>query len=492
LGGSATAKAICLLAIFIVGLVQAAIDETVLVIALIRYGNITPESGLGITKYGDNPPKYLYSERLILTEVGKRQMFLMGKYYKEKYPALLGDNLKNNDITVISSDNSRTVMAAHAFLLGLSEDTDTLETDLGDPRLSPKFKPKIKNLSLEVPNLYTPIPAGWNTITIQTTSAENDTLLNLNSKEVCPNRNLILSRREKQRLEKYLNATEAMNTVANIYGISRDKINYTDLIYCYSLFSLVQSDYYRRNKPIINKTGQYADVYKTLSNCSAASLIATYGSDKDVITDASNLFINITKILSNFIARDMNPIRDLKSKLKKRKFVVYSAHKKSFFPAMVILGMSSRKCVENEYRGLPLPENQKCLEFPHSGTHISFEVVRRKSTETSTDYTYWVRTYFKEMPVTLPNQNSTLIPSEEFLKFINSSINLSWEADCGLFPPSKLIVDSQQWLVLLIISNAALFLIISFIFWYMWRRSSSKSDANVDDSQNYSIIIGHV
>ena len=477
-----------MIALSITNLVLGVEGETVLLISLIRYGNTNPEF-INFTKYGDQAPKNRFAEPLMLTEVGKRQMFLMGRYYQMKYPKFLGDNLKNNDVTTISSESTRTVMAAHSFLLGISKETDVLQTKSEDNRLEPLFLPFNTETKIAKPTFETPIPPGWNTIAIQSTAAANDTLLNLNSKEVCPNRNMILSKREKDRLEQYMKISYALKTVADIYGIDHAKINFTSINTCYVLFSLVQSDYYRKNNPIISKTGNYSDIYNTLEDCSAASLISTYGNEEDIITDASNLFINISKTVQDFIFRDSNTTIDAKLKKRKRKFVLYSSHKKSFFPAMVILGMSSKQCVENRFRGLDAPKNKNCFEFPHAATHISFEVIRVNSTQDGAKPSYWVKVYFQDQLVTLPNQPSSTLSADSFLKYINSTINLNWEADCGLSAPTKLRIESHKWLVLLVISNTAFLIIIVFIFWYMWKKQPPKPEADIEDETDYSIIV---
>lgn len=461
--------------------------ETAMVISLIKYGNTNPETDFKVTKYGNSTLKNQFAEPKTLTEVGKRQMFLMGRYYKLKYKSLFNGDLLSNDVNVISSDTSRSVTAAHAFILGFTEQTAVLETNNLDKRLQPCFKSANQSELIVNPGFETPLPPGWNTITIQATSVENDTLLNLNSKEVCPNRNILLTKKEKARLSTYMNVEAELRKVAEIYGVNASDIDFSDLEMCTKIFSLIESDYYRRSDPIISKSGEYAELYDKIEKCSDASLISLYGNYQDIVAAGSPIFVNITNTIKDFVERD-SPIPDTVFTVKNRRMHIYSCHKKSFFPAMVIFGMSSIQCVENRFKGLPMPENENCFEFPNPAIHMAIELLRERATQSNSKHEYFIRVLYKDAPFKLPGMSQDTIPLKEFLSFIKRSINTEWARDCGLYLPDVPQKPTESWAILLVASNGLLLIIIITAFWLMWTRTSKQKPVDdLEDPLNFSI-----
>lgn len=473
----------CLTMAALVTSISGQTRKTAMVVSLIKYGNTNPDFDYNITRYGNSSFRHQYAEPLALTEVGKRQMFVMGRYYKMRYSSLFSDSILDNDVNVISSDSTRSVTAAHAFMLGFTEQTAKLETDSSDSRLQPRFRRLNRSVSHTDTSFGTSLPPGWNTITIQATSMENDTLLNLNSKDVCPNRNILLAVRAKERLEKFMkdpSLREAIEAVSRVYGIDKTEIDFDNLETCYKLFSLIESDFYRRREPIINrtKTGEFASVYEELERCSDASLVSLYGSYEDIVTAASPLFINITKTITEFVSRD-NPVASKESPVKNRIMNLYSCHKKSFLPAMVILGLTSLQCVEDRFKLRSASDS--CMEFPNGATHIAIELIKQEEAAADIKPVYFVSVSYQDRPIKLPGMADSLVPLATFLTFIDRVINNQWKEDCGLYLPTQIKRQSSKWLILLIVSNALLLAIIIAAFWFMWRLSGKEKPTEDDD-----------
>lgn len=103
-------------AIFLITAVWA--DELIFVSVLHRHGDRSP-----IITYPNNPhPLSTWRNGLgQLTNMGKNQTYQLGKYIRERYKDFLPSEYHENDIQVMSSDLSRTLMSAYCVLAGLYE-----------------------------------------------------------------------------------------------------------------------------------------------------------------------------------------------------------------------------------------------------------------------------------------------------------------------------------------------------------------------------------
>ncbi|KAJ6639919.1 Prostatic acid phosphatase [Pseudolycoriella hygida] len=84
---------------------------------IFRHGDRTP-----LRFYENDPwkdPKYWEDDLGQLTNVGKRQIFELGLFMRERYATFISETYSENDIYVQSSDIDRAIMSAEAFLAGM-------------------------------------------------------------------------------------------------------------------------------------------------------------------------------------------------------------------------------------------------------------------------------------------------------------------------------------------------------------------------------------
>ena len=471
------------------GLLQPARGEmnTVLMVGLFKYGATSPYITFETHRYGDLSEYRPASAFLSLTDVGKRQMFNLGRYLLKSYPRFFERRLLDAEVYVVASAATRTISAAASLMQGLHSGTDPLRTSQNDPRLFPAFKPRIAQSTWPGVATDSPLPPGWNSFTVHSTSEKYDRLLNLNSKDVCPNKNQLISKRLREELNSVnpLAVAQELKRVANFYGIDDKKVNLSDVDTCFYFFSLVQSDYYNRNEPHFSpKRPETADTYNKIKACYEAYVMSLYGEEKDLAMAGSPLSLNITQHFRTHINEsDQFHTQDnsISSRIR-RKLYLYSVHEKSILPYLTILKLINRTCINNRFKGVA--EQTDCVEFPHSGSNLIFELIfddKNPKGIKSLD-SYYIRASYNGKPKNisgLATSQDFRIPYRDFEAFIDKNSILDWLVRCGIDPPNELIIKTDQWILFLTISIGILIGVVFVVFFYFWK-ASSNPDQGVD------------
>ncbi len=458
--------------------------NTVLMVGLFKYGATTPYITFETHRYGNDSEYRLASPFLNLTEVGKRQMFNLGRYLLRKYPGFFAQRLQDSEVYVMASAATRTISAAASLMQGLHNGSEELRTNHEDSRLVPNFKPRKTQSVLSTS--ATPLQAGWNSFTIYSTGDKYDRLLNLNSKDVCPNKNQLISKRLREELNAVNSAAEDLKLVADFYGIVDKRVKLNDVDTCFYFFSLIQSDFFNRNEPHFSPVREDTrKTYNKIKACYEAYVMSLYGEEKDLAMAGSPLSLNITHHFSSFINNSDHVFTRDKSMSSRvhRKLYLYSVHEKSILPYLTILKLINRTCINNRFKGVS--EQTDCVEFPHSGSNLIFELVyddEHPKGIRSVD-SYYIRASYNDQPQNLSGLaigQDYRIPYRAFEAFIQENSILNWLVRCGIDPPNELKIDTDQWILFLTISIGILVGVVLVVFFYFWK-ASSNPDQGVDD-----------
>lgn len=460
--------------------------EVIMISTVVRYGTTTfTPSNTVITKYGDQivdpnsrPPS------LMLTSTGKRQMYNFGQYLAAEYSEFFSRfPLTEANTLIKTSAKQRTIEAAFSVMTGMLNNSASIPV----PWDSEKVIPRFKNAQRYTKNGGA-LPAGWNVFPIKSTSDEYDTLLNLNSKDVCPNKNQILTEKQTKEINLY-NPEKLKSTLTDIfsyYGISLAGHDLTNTTYCFSAYLLIYSDYMNRKDAHYRPDGATSRTWTFVKNCYEAHIMTLYGSDSDLLMAGSPLALallgNITKTLNETIDPGYKVTTESTTRL-----VLVSAQEKSILPLLRILGLIQSDCINRKYKGTNDQGSTgytRCVEFPHPGSALIIELHRaldfpeqqsKKNQSKVLNITnyggFYLKVRYNDEYYDIGDKKypDKLMPFDYFNKTFVSAINLDWKSDCGIEWSTVKPTNVGSWLLLLATTNVIMALAVLGLFAYLWR-----------------------
>ena len=467
--------------------------EVIMISTVVRYGTTTfTPANTVITKYGDQivdpnsrPPSQM------LTSTGKRQMYNFGQYLWTEYSQLFNRYPLTEANTLIkTSAKQRTIEAAFSVVTGMLNNSASIPVPWNSEKVVPRFKG-----ARQYPKSGGALPAGWNIFPIKSTSDEYDTLLNLNSKDVCPNKNQILTEKQTKEINTYNpeKLRTSLTEIFTFYGISLSGHDLTNTTYCFSAYLLISSDYMNRKDAFYRPEGATAGIWTFVKNCYEAHIMTLYGSDTDLQMAGSPLALallgNITKTLNETIEPGYKVSTDSTTRL-----VLVSAQEKSILPLLRILGLINPDCVNRKYKegtdnGGSL--YMRCVEFPHPGSalvielHQALDLPEQQSKKNQskvlniTNYSgFYLKVRYNDEYYDIGDKKhpDKLMPFDYFNKTFVSAINLDWKSDCGIESSTLKPTSVGSWLLLLATTNVIMALAVLGLFAYLWR-SRDKDNA---------------
>lgn len=482
----------------ILALVQSSLSKItpVMLITFIKYGVTTPFVNFNTTKYGDRSNfKKVTTDMtpMVITETGKRQVYNMGKYFYDAYKDdKIMENIKHSNIYILSSQVTRTVTAASAFMLGMFNSTDKLTTTNDDLRLQPKFKRRNSGKPVEV-DFDTALPEGWSTYSILTTNENYDRLMNLNSKDVCPNKNLLTITNRKKELESMVGMSRlesAIREVAGVYGIDISKTNFKDSENCFYYFNLIHSDYFIILDPIFSPTNDKKDTYNFLKDCYEAYIMTLYGTDADLTLAASPFVMNIATSIEYYISNFTRIYTSRGYEMAKKKFLIYSGHEKLFVPLLYVLGMANRSCFLNKIDGKEIGDN--CATFPHYASSILFEILLddKDRPDQSAFHEFYIRVRYNDEYMDIDGMTGDVLNEEKYmnaqevLSYLKRNTNHNWSEDCGINQPSEAKIETEKWILIMTVSNVGLLFALLLAFCFILRKKSSNLPQDVEEDMD--------
>lgn len=479
--------------------------QIIMLSSVVRYGatTFTPANTV-ITKYGNDtvdpdsrPPS------LMLTNTGKRQMYNYGQYLASEYSTFFREYpLNETNMLVKTSAKQRTIEAAFSIITGMLNNTASITVPWDSSKLVPRFKN-----GKRFDQTGRALPYGWASIPIKSTTDESDTLLNLNSKDVCPNKNQVLTDKRTREINLYNpdKLREHASTVFNFYGISLAGHDLTNTTYCFSAFLLMYTDYMNRRDAYFKPDGP---TWAFLKNCYEAHIMTLYGDDNYLRMAGSPLAIallgNITKLLNDTI----EPPPAKPEPEPPTRMLLVSAQEKSILPLLRILKMIDPDCIYKRYKDDVRTihgENSdpKCVEFPHPGSAVIFELHKKvpdiPAQETLqapkknnrmlniTNYNgFYVRVRYNDVYYGLGSESfpDNLMPFEYFNKTLLKEINVNWETDCGIQLSQRKTTSLGEWFWLLAVTNGVMALVVVGLFAYLWKSKSNETADRLSGSQS--------
>lgn len=118
---------VCVLLLQIIINVSSERSKLLSIVQVFRHGARTPVFFYPTDPYID--PKYWNGlSPGQLTEVGQKQLYNLGKYFKDRYTSFIGNQYEESDISIKSTSSDRNIKSAKAFMKGLYENLDATIT----------------------------------------------------------------------------------------------------------------------------------------------------------------------------------------------------------------------------------------------------------------------------------------------------------------------------------------------------------------------------
>lgn len=334
--------------------------KLILVTTLIKSGAMTPHKTF---MKSENPPwieKYGLGE---ITAVGKRQALILGRKISKEYPSIITDDILPKDIYAYSTGMNRTFITAQSFLKGLLLNRKLeIPYDEKDERYRPYFKIDEKNYVLGSKEA---IPNGPSMVGIDSRIPEKDTMMNLNTKIFCPNRDQDEDIKEYERIENLTKSVYKEKVEKVIKEYELDLENPESLYTCHNAGDFLISNYYNNPDVTIYKPGN--PVYDTLKRCTNANYMAAWGSDRSMLIGGAPLIIEILSTINSKVSTETGG----GGSAFRQRFVLYSGHRSNIEGVLKILGIFDRECIIKEL--IDDKDDENCLTVDGYLDNLIFE-----------------------------------------------------------------------------------------------------------------------
>ena len=393
-------------------------EKTKMIIEVIRHGARVPIYAAGNADW----VKGLQSGDL--TDVGKRQHYLLGKELVNKFKDFFGQKLAADEYYVRSSGFQRTVASAQSHLMGIWDHFPLTQLDFpnGDIRTVP---PVVSQNTLNL-NFRTPLPKGYIPDPIHSDTLPDDELLYFIGGNVCPigkdlaKSSIIKIQNEVDRDPEFQKFVEQVQEVYGLPKLSADKSRYDA---CVELADFAYQDARVNPNPKIPTTHE---LYGRLTRCYQ---------------------INIMGKFENPLVRKLIPtplVKEIVGKLKHKstattnnplKFQVYSGHDSTIAPILAQLGIVDLDCFLKDLKEVKFSET--CTNFPEVASNLIFELV----TVDNVDY---IQTYYNFEPIKVCKEDNKAQKYRcrvaEYEETWNAKLSSNWRKECGVannLVPSK-------------------------------------------------------
>ena|SRR3990167_6386121 len=388
---------------------QDSTEKTKMIIEVIRHGARVPiyaaakEDWIRGLQPGD------------LTDVGKRQHYLLGKELVKQFSGFFTDKFAAEEYYVRASGFQRTVASAQSHLLGMWDHFVLTQLDFqnGDIRTVP---PSVSLNTVNTP-FRTPLPKGYIPDPIHTDSLQDDELLYFIGSEVCPigkdmSRNSINSIRTEA--DKNPDFTAFVKQVQQVYGLPEYPSGKSLFDACVELADFAYQDSRVNPTPKISTSHE---LFKRLTRCYEVNIVGKF------------LNPQVKKMIPTPLMEDiMQKLKDktnstLRSPLK---FQLYSGHDSTIAPILSLLGLLDVNCFVEDLK--QAKHSDACKNFPDVASNLVFELV------TVAD-AYFVKTFYNFGPIDvcgLKNEAEKYrCPISKFEESWKSKLSSNWKKECG-------------------------------------------------------------
>ncbi|RXN13526.1 lysosomal acid phosphatase-like protein [Labeo rohita] len=222
-----------------------------------------------------------------LSQEGMKQHYELGQFLKKRYTGFLSEHYNRHEIFIRSTDEDRTLMSAEANLAGMFPPTG-----------SEMFHPDLK----------------WQPIPVHTVPKDEDRLLSLPLKNICPRYDQLINKTKKTDIfvnmtEKYKDFIEMVREKTGLKEVNIEDIwKVYDTLFCEKTHNITHPGW-------VNQS--VMETLKVLNDFSYQILFGVYKRQEKCRLQGGLLLDQINKSLSN--ATELNSQQ-------KVKMIVYSAH----------------------------------------------------------------------------------------------------------------------------------------------------------------------
>lgn len=394
-------------------------EETLMIIELSRHGTRIP-----IETVFEPLPEW--STRLpvsLLTDIGFRQHYYLGKQMADRFPQIFNKDLTREHIYARSTRIQRTLGSAGAHLMGaisasMDEDQqkELLEFDFDDERQLPASVNKVRAGELFKDKSGPLLPNGFVPSQVFSHYIDQDYLLYYMNPGACP----YGAKRHAEIIKEYKNDLsnnhpafiDVMDQAAKIFGVELESFKEDLFYFAENIGDFIGLDWRNNPDPKMPKSSPlYKRVRRVIESINTVALL-----DKDIRAAATApLFFNILDMLQKR-AKNQRMSREMTGT---QKYVYLSSHDTVLAPVLEMFGQIDPACYLRETK-----EGQGaglCGEFPDTASNVVFELFNRGV------HTY-VRAYYNLKLIRVFGREEHLL--DDFALDITKQLNPNWREFC--------------------------------------------------------------
>jgi len=391
------------------GLVRRALasgEELLMIIEVTRHGARAPLKKWYARTWG-------HSLQLgELSDVGKRQHYLLGRELASRYPSFFGSKLRAEEFYVRSTAISRTQASAVSHLMGMWDHFSSTKLPFpnGDRRIQPAGQP----ITPDKNPFDTPLPFGLLVSPIHSESLEEDFLLRPFSETTCPKKYTEIKQSFEtiaQQLETDQDFKRLVKEATDRYGHAWDG---TDALKtCYDVADFALQDAANSPSPTIAASDP---LLSKIARCYHFGIGGVNEADEYRRTLNAPIVLEI-------IGKLNAKVQTVDSKLK---YMYYSSHDVNIAGLQSLFGLLDFRCIREDL--LAKSSGDKCGTFPELASNVLIEL----STERDIDY---VKLKLNFEPIDFCNERNAdqqfRCRLSDFTYKLLQMVDSSWQDFCG-------------------------------------------------------------
>lgn len=366
-----------------------------------------------------------------LTVVGKRQMYLLGRFMAGKYPGIFLEEFNSKKHVLLSTEYNRTIVSAISHSVGLFNAFGDDDLEFG-PK-NDRYKPPVDDFTFpDEPEFTTPLPKGLKLIPISSSSF-GARELHLDEANACKKNFEVKKGPLDEIREKTAETDFFKENAKKVLEILNPPEKSLDFKAVYHLADFVVMDNLSSKAPLLPKE-TYPDLYRFLEAVYSIGVFSDFRVESVTKVSISPTLELILDIFSNISeGKETNP-----------KFLLLSAHDSTLSSHLVNSKIvPDTDCLFKEFEKGSLKDT-KCQFAPTVASNIVWELIKEKKEEKNAEEEFFIRFSYNGEDIDYCEIGATKCPFEKFKEVLKERTHPNFREYCGWDLDNKPIVSPSM------------------------------------------------
>jgi len=359
----------------------------------------------------------------LLTDVGFRQHYYLGKQIADRFPQIFNKELKREQVYARSTRIQRTLGSAEAHLMGalhssLSDEQlkEMIEFKKEDERQLPPYLSKhtFDGLLKTDPSFL--FPKGFIPSHVFSHHVDIDYLQYFMNPSACPvgaiRHNQLIKEFKNDLSANYPGFVKVLEETSKVFGVNLDSFKHDLFLFAENIGDFVGLDWRNSLNPYVPRSSAlYKKVRRVTETINTVALL-----DKEIRSSATAPFF--FKIFEMMLKRTRN-LSASSEMGGVQKYVFLSSHDTVLAPVLDQLNQISPECYLQDLK--EGDADGACGDFPDTAANILFELL-------SINGQHYVRVYYNLNIIRLFGKEE--LPLQEFISNLSKQLNSNWKEYC--------------------------------------------------------------